>query len=455
VKLNEKTRLENAIALMSAFARETGLLDDDTPPRRYLWTDAFAVCNFFELARRTGENRYRKLALKLIGQVHDVLGRFHPDSGKRGWISGLDDEEAARHPTLGGLRIGKKLNERGPDEAYDEALEWDRDGQYFHYLTKWMHALHVAHAQTGNADFHRWAVELARVAVAAFSYRPVSGQPPRMFWKMRVDLSAPLVPSMGQHDPLDGLLTCLALEQTTRALARISHHPSTATAQWHALTGFRSVGVLDIESAMPARSSVAKATHAAPLNRLATNRGEKCGLGVDDLTLKKEITLLEEMCEGQQWATADVLGIGGLLTDCWRLAKLQAGGIDSDALELPALLEDAARSMAALLQQDPFRLPRQYRLAFRELGLAIGLAALPALEKLGAQDASALAGDASVETLTQRLRRVEPLAETIVAFWLQPDNRDYPGWRDHLDINRVMLATSLTPDTFLEIPAAD
>ena len=395
MKLNEKTRLENAIALMSAFARETGLLDDDTPPRRYLWTDAFAVCNFFELARRTGENRYRELALKLIGQVHDVLGRFHPDSGKRGWISGLDDEEAARHPTLGGLRIGKKLNERGPDEAYDEALEWDRDGQYFHYLTKWMHALHVAHAQTGNADFHRWAVELARVAVAAFSYRPVSGQPPRMFWKMRVDLSAPLVPSMGQHDPLDGLLTCLALEQTTRAL------------------------------------------------------------GADDLTLKKEITLLEEMCEGQQWATADVLGIGGLLTDCWRLAKLQAGGIDSDALELPALLEDAARSMAALLQQDPFRLPRQYRLACRELGLAIGLAALPALEKLGAQDASALAGDASVETLTQRLRRVEPLAETIVAFWLQPDNRDYSGWRDHLDINRVMLATSLTPDTFLEIPAAD
>ncbi len=53
------------------------------------------------------------------------------------------------------------------------------------------------------------------------------------------------------------------------------------------------------------------------------------------------------------------------------------------------------------------------------------------------------------------MRRVEPLAETIVAFWLQPDNRDYPGWRDHLDINRIMLATSLTPDTFLEIPAAD
>jgi len=61
-------------------------------------------------------------------------------------------------------------------------------------------------------------------------------------------------------------------------LARISHHPSTATAPWHALAGFRSVGVLDIVSTMPARSSVAKATHAAPLHRLATNSGEKCGL---------------------------------------------------------------------------------------------------------------------------------------------------------------------------------
>jgi len=29
---------------------------------------------------------------------------------------------------------------------------------------------------------------------------------------------------------------------------------------------------------MPARSSVAKATHAAPLHRLATNGDEKCGL---------------------------------------------------------------------------------------------------------------------------------------------------------------------------------
>ena len=57
------------------------------------------------------------------------------------------------------------------------------------------------------------------------------------------------------------------------------HQYSTATAQKHALTGFHSVGVLDIVSTMPAPSSVAKASHNALLNRLATSTGATCGLG--------------------------------------------------------------------------------------------------------------------------------------------------------------------------------
>ena len=38
---------------MTEFARQTGLSPADTVPRRYLWTDAFAVCNFFELNAKT------------------------------------------------------------------------------------------------------------------------------------------------------------------------------------------------------------------------------------------------------------------------------------------------------------------------------------------------------------------------------------------------------------------
>ena len=126
---------------MAAFARRTGLSPAADNPQRYLWTDAFAVCNFLELFERTRDERYCRCATELIDQVHRVLGRFRRDEGRTGWISGLDEEGGRRHPTLGGLRIGKPLKERGADEVIDEQLEWERDGQYFHYLTKWMHAL--------------------------------------------------------------------------------------------------------------------------------------------------------------------------------------------------------------------------------------------------------------------------------------------------------------------------
>lgn len=49
------------------------------PSQRYLWTDAFAVCNFLGLARATGEARYSDLALQLVDQVHHVLGRHRAD----------------------------------------------------------------------------------------------------------------------------------------------------------------------------------------------------------------------------------------------------------------------------------------------------------------------------------------------------------------------------------------
>jgi hypothetical protein len=40
---------------MTEFASRTGLVGDSpNASRRYLWTDAFAVCNFLELARLTG-----------------------------------------------------------------------------------------------------------------------------------------------------------------------------------------------------------------------------------------------------------------------------------------------------------------------------------------------------------------------------------------------------------------
>jgi len=44
-----------------------------------------------------------------------------------------------------------------------------------------------------------------------------------------------------------------------------------------------------------------------------------------------------------------------------------------------------------------------------------------------------------------------PLADAIVDFWQSADAQQAPTWRGHLDINAVMLATSLLPDEFLAV----
>ena len=174
-----------AASLMHAFAERTGVIGDLTPTR-YLWTDAFAVCNFLALGEID-------LAERLIEQVHATLGQHRPDDARTGWIGGMDAQTGTEHPTRGGLRIGKPLPEREDDAVVDWDIEWERDGQYFHYLARWMHALDQFSRRTGHADAGRWARELAQTAHRAFTYAPTPGAPKRMYWKMRIDLSRPLV----------------------------------------------------------------------------------------------------------------------------------------------------------------------------------------------------------------------------------------------------------------------
>jgi hypothetical protein len=108
------TRTHQAIALMKSYAQRTGLTSGQLP-RRYLWTDAFAVCNYLGLTRSTGEQKYTELAVNLIDQVHHVLGYHRPDDTRKGWISGLSEDEGELHPMRGGLRIGKALPERNAE----------------------------------------------------------------------------------------------------------------------------------------------------------------------------------------------------------------------------------------------------------------------------------------------------------------------------------------------------
>lgn len=370
-----------AAELMEAYAEATGLTGGG-PARRYLWTDAFAVCNFLGLRRELGEARYLELALRLVHQVHRTLGRHRPDDTRRGWLSGLDEETGAVHPTRGGLRIGKELPERRPGEPIDPQLEWDRDGQYFHYLARWIHALHRVAAETGEAVYDRWAVELAVHAHAAFTYAVEGERTPRMVWKMSTDLSRPLVGSMGHHDPLDALITYLELR-----------------------TG-------------------------APPEVLAEAGG-----------LDAEIAEAAAMCAGRGWATDDPLGIGGLLTDAAQLSRVASGVQAADGL-LPVVLADAAGSLRAFEQTDLLRMPPDRRLAFRELGLSIGL---HAIERTPAGLSRDPALAAAVEAILERM----PLTQQIERTWAAPSAQRSRTWLAHRDIDTVMLATSLAPAGYL------
>ena len=383
-------RVAEAIALMQDFAERTGLSTGRTP-RRYLWTDAFAVCNYLGLAQATGEQRYTALALRLVDQVHHTLGRHRDDDPRSGWLSGLNTHESELHPTRGGLRIGKRQPERGPDQAFDERLEWDRDGQYFHYLTKWMHALdQVTHA-TRQPGFNLWARELAKTAFDAFTYLPSPGGPRRMVWKMSIDLTRALVPAMGQHDPLDGYITCLELLSTAAALPV-------------ALVGPK---------------------------------------------LVKEISQFEEMLENGEWLTADPLGIGGLLSDAYRADALLRLDSMSDHHLLEILLATALAGLQQYADSGELRRPAEYRPAFRELGLAIGLHAVESLRQTADSETTHPATRAEVRALLQALLQYVSMADEIESFWRNPEHRSTTTWTEHRDINEVMLATSLAPQGFL------
>jgi hypothetical protein len=377
--------------IMTQFAERTGLTTQIHPPRRYLWTDAFAVCNYLALYRQTGKEGYLRDAATLVEQVHTVLGRHREDDPRSGWISGLDEQEGERHPTRGGLRIGKKLGERGRDQPFDERLEWDRDGQYFHYLTKWMHALNCAARVTGNADYIRWALELARTVHAAFVYSPLPSGRKRMYWKMSIDLSHPLVPSMGQHDPLDGLITYQQLQASAMEFAET-----------------------------------------AP-----------------EFGLQNKIAEMTAICEGMSWYTHDALGVGGLLADACRLSQLIVIANLRESARLASLLDDAEAGLNALARSSPLDYPTDYRLAFRELGLSIGLHAIEKMQQMLEEHADKFANQRALKTKLTNLTRFLPWIETIERFWSTPVNQEVSTWVEHQDINSVMLATSLAPDGYL------
>ena len=68
------------------------------------------------------------------------------------------------------------------------------------------------------------------------------------------------------------------LDQKHVALARISHHASTASAESSVLTALRSVGLLNVLHEYACEGLGRDALSGRPFRRLVTRRTEKCGL---------------------------------------------------------------------------------------------------------------------------------------------------------------------------------
>lgn len=377
---------------LDAFLDRTGVTSD-RPPRRYLWTDAYAVQSLLGLGALEADPRRNEEALRLVEAVHDVLGRPRPDAPGAGQWLGTDDPVLAHaHPTRGGLRIGKRLPERGPDERFDAQLEWERDGQYFHYLLPWMRALDQAARWLHVPRLNVWARELAVTAHAAFAHGARGRGSRRLYWKMSTDLRRPLVPSMGQHDALDAIVTY------------------------------------------------------ASLARSAFELGAPPGPSLED-----ELLDVADMIEPRALDTDDPLGLGALLLDAHMALELTA----HDAFPAPDLvrpiLAAALDGVQAYGASRALGLPASRRLPFRELGLSMGLRAMG--HTAAHMPRRAEVGSAH---LVSTLARLLPVAREIERFWLEPRHQSAPTYTAHLDINEVMLSVSLVAEGVLlrDPPAA-
>jgi hypothetical protein len=387
-----REELVRAGAIIDGYLARTGVVGrSGESDRRYLWTDAFAVRTLISLHDAMAERRRIDEAVLLANTVHRVLGRHRRDDARAGWISGLGEAEGELRPTAGGLRIGKPLPERPEAEPLDERLEWERDGQYFHYLTRWMEALCALSRATGDPAWSRMAVELGHAACHAFIYSPRAGARPRMHWKMSIDLRRPLVRSMGQLDPLEGLATLLRVRATAASLG------------------------------IPT----------APIEEGLARLGSIIGDGVESAPM---------------WATIDPLGIGGLLAAAGELVDLTAAGA-FDSLELVhMLLACAHRSLDHFAASDELSRPLESRLAFRELGLSLGVQAIEPMIESVKRRPMAFGGPAATRWMLERLdsiARFAPIGLHIERVWSDGAAQSTVPWRDHLDINEVMLAASL------------
>jgi hypothetical protein len=207
---------------------------------------------------------------------------------------------------------------------------------------------------------------------------------------MSTDLTRPLVFAMGLHDALDGFIT------------------------------FREV-----------KSAMADLSVATEMSKIRT-----------------AIESLSALCQRRDWRTEDPLGLGGLLFDACRLCQLLDANSHVDVDLLEALLDSCTYGLISFVRSGHLNDAASHRLAFRELGLAIGLKALSTIAHTIEER---FENRGSLSRSIDLLQRHMLIGDEIISAWLTYAENRNKSWREHQDINEAMLATALIPNTFLSI----
>ncbi|MCX8175658.1 MAG: hypothetical protein N3E48_00290, partial [Candidatus Bathyarchaeota archaeon] len=168
--------------------------------------------------------------------------------------------------------------------------------------------------------------------------------------------------------------------------------------------------------------------------------------GLNWPSLDSEINDMKSMCKQVNWKTSDPLGIGELLVNTYKAAQLIPNNYFDHQL-VNSLLEASLESLEVYLLENHLKLPANYRLPFREFGLSIGLKAVKKLKTTIEQ--KKMFFNAYSQLLVNEMFQYVFLADKIEDFWLK--NRESKSWSRHVDINMVMLATSIVPDGYLKL----
>lgn len=83
--------------------------------------------------------------------------------------------------------------------------------------------------------------------------------------------------------------------------------------------------------------------------------------------------------------------------------------------------------------------------------MSIGLRALERLQTLVKEKPEAFQKELASQRSLETLMRYSGFSQIIEDFWFETSSRETESWKEHRDINLVMLATSLAPDGFLSI----